>query len=234
MIESASTILGRSDFSLGLAFLAGMISLPHCAVMCGPILAVFAECKAFYQGGRVIGYTIVGAILGTLGAGVDEIGTFLSIQNLSLYAVIAAAFFVLVGVLRLGELFPAASKITAVIRRVFPGALGALAAGITSALLPCGVLFPLWAYAAVTGSAGRGAVAAFSFAVGTVPGLFFAQWLVRAFQAQAVFQKPILRWIGVVLLALGTVWVFADRSVLAAKRAQGETPQCHDPGPQRQ
>lgn len=233
MSESASILLARSDLSFGLAFLAGMISLPHCAVMCGPILAVFSEFKTAYQAGRVTGYTFLGGILGTVGAGVDKLGGFISIQNLSLYAVVLAAVLALFGALRLEERFPAVARISASVRRRFPGALGALFAGVISALLPCGILFPLWAYAAVTGSTWGGAGAGLSFALGTLPGLFLAQWILRRLRGQAFFQRPVLRWAGVLILLIGTVWVFADRSVLAAKRASGESAQCHDPGHNR-
>lgn len=81
------------------SFVAGLTTTPHCAVMCGPLFVLFGEGGPAYQIGRVLGYTTLGALAGLFGASLNLAGSFLEIQQASLYAM--ASLFVLYGVYHL-------------------------------------------------------------------------------------------------------------------------------------
>lgn len=57
-------------------------------------------------------------------------------------------------------------------------------AGTFSALLPCGVLIPLWLLAAGTGSAAGGALLTAGFVLGTLPGASLLAWSGRRFASK--------------------------------------------------
>ncbi|NVB40597.1 sulfite exporter TauE/SafE family protein [Pseudenhygromyxa sp. WMMC2535] len=152
----------------------------------GPTLA--------YQGARGLAYTALGAIAGLLGAGLDEGAGLLGLQRLS-----APLMGVTLIAIAIGSLWPRRAATTAGEGSLIslgagpskPGLIARLrlylaralrtrgltagaAAGLLSALLPCGWL---WAYvivAASTGSPGIGALVMAVFWAGSVPALLGA------------------------------------------------------------
>ncbi|HEY0971648.1 MAG TPA: sulfite exporter TauE/SafE family protein, partial [Gemmatimonadales bacterium] len=74
--------------TLALAVLvASLVGSPHCAGMCGPFVCFYAgagagarpvarwAAHAAYNGGRLLSYLALGALAGTLGAGLDAAGS---------------------------------------------------------------------------------------------------------------------------------------------------------------
>lgn len=181
----------------GAALLAGLTSSLHCFAMCGP-LACAGCAKAqpsqrvsvagAYQVARVGAYTLVGGALGLLGAGaLAAIGGSSALALPWLPWVMAGLL--IASALGLGERTPNLPGLSQALRaanragaRFSPRMRAAMMGGLTP-LLPCGLLYGLYASTLLTGSFGRGALVAGSFALGGVPALVLAQaqtsWLHR-------------------------------------------------------
>ncbi len=203
------SIPGESFFIAG-TFLAGIFYLPHCSVMCGPLVLLFKNRGVSYQVGRLLGYTAVGALLGIVGQSLEQAGLLLSIQNGSLYG--AALFMILYGIyLALPArwkfrtpswVYRPAGWIASLRQHSrIPASLSVFLAGTLSALLPCGVLYPVWALAAGAGSPLSGAGIGLSFVLGTIPGLLVIQFLAsRAEHRIAFFQTRKIKYAATAIL----------------------------------
>lgn len=174
MIATASAVL-----------LASLLGSLHCAAMCGGLVAAYAGTQgsaathAAYNLGRLAAYVLLGLAAGALGgafshtaalAGVQQGAALLSGLLLSAWG--AHAMLVALGCLRpLRAPAPLVRAFgTALARARSLPALGrAAAAGLLSALLPCGWLWAFVATAAGAGRPGAGAAVMATFWLGTVP-----------------------------------------------------------------
>jgi sulfite exporter TauE/SafE/plastocyanin domain-containing protein len=127
----------------------------------------------FYNGGRIISYTIVGGIVGALGSAFS----FSPILK-GVIAAAAGLFMVVLGLKMLGVVskIPSASRLLPAAIRESVGRWGAgfrrrgpFAVGLLNGLMPCGPLQTMQLYALGTGSAFAGALSMFIFSAGTVP-----------------------------------------------------------------
>jgi sulfite exporter TauE/SafE/copper chaperone CopZ/plastocyanin domain-containing protein len=129
----------------------------------------------FYNGGRLISYTVVGAAAGALGSVISLTGAMRGMVQL-----IAGVFMVIMGINMLG-FFPGLRKFIPRMPRFFARAVetekergkSPLIVGLLNGLMPCGPLQAMQLYALSTGSPVGGAVAMFLFSAGTVPLMFF-------------------------------------------------------------
>lgn len=176
------------------AVVVGIASSVHCFAMCGPLacsgLATFRNgdngqaakrkrraITAAYQLGRLGSYSLVGALLGLVGASVSSLLSF-SIRPY-LPWVMAATLVVtalelgkkLPSIPGLGRAFALLGRLTA---KLSPIARSATIGALTP-LLPCGLLYGISAAALATGAAGSGALVMGGFALGSGPALLLAQ-----------------------------------------------------------
>jgi sulfite exporter TauE/SafE len=178
-------------------FVVGMLTSVHCVAMCGGIAlsqsvgAGIAGAEGnrkklmpgfLYNGGRVVSYTIVGGIVGALGAAFS----FSPVLK-GIIAAAAGLFMILLGLKMLGLL-------SGLPRRIIPAPLGRavgrfssalgkrgpFAVGVLNGLMPCGPLQTMQLYALGTGGFVAGALSMFIFSIGTVP-------LMLAFSFAAAF-----------------------------------------------
>jgi uncharacterized protein len=182
---------------LWLSFVAGMFGSLHCVGMCGPIVLAYATQRRaaqadaprgvlatlpmhlLYNGGRVLSYAAVGAVVGALG------GTITSLRGIGVWvSVVAGVVTIVAGVLLLG-IFSTSSlwkggerswfrrfhlrTIGRVLALRSPGA--PLLIGLLTPFLPCGLLYAMVISAAATGSAWNGAMMMLAFGAGIVPAL---------------------------------------------------------------
>lgn len=190
-----------ASLGYGMLFVVGLLTSVHCVAMCGGIslsqsVAKLGDARTgkggdaaaastaggtikklmpglLYNGGRIVSYTIVGGLVGALGAAFSF--------SPALKGAIAAAaglFMILLGLKMLGVLsgLPQVSRLVpAPIRNVagrFSSALGSrgpFAVGLLNGLMPCGPLQTMQLYALGTGSLWAGALSMFIFSLGTVP-----------------------------------------------------------------
>ncbi len=171
--------------------LASLLGSPHCAGMCGPFVAMTIGSRAgdsatrivsqaAYHGGRLLTYTLLGALAGALGAALDQAAALAGIQRFA--TVLAGALMIGFGSLALlrslGLRIPLLPRSASLQNAVFAGHRAAatlaptgraLCVGCMSTLLPCGWLYAFVITAAGTGGALRGALTMLAFWLGTLP-----------------------------------------------------------------
>lgn len=159
----------------------------HCVGMCSPfVLFVARRCgseqsrgaalasQLWYTGGRVVTYSVLGAIAGALGGLVEIAGALLGIQRAA--AVIAGAMLVLWAAVGLSDALPGLYSGGALFARVSHQLKGrvpghAFTIGLFLGLLPCGLLYSAVLAAVSRGGPLQGALALACFGLGTAPAL---------------------------------------------------------------
>jgi len=177
----------EDGLSFGSMFMLGLLGTGHCLGMCGPlVLALPARIGKFsahllYNLGRILTYTLVGAVLGAIGAG---FGTMKSVTEVQfVIAVVAAVFMVAMGLSRLHILpepewmvSPNLQKVPfygRVLRQVLVGkkSITIFAAGLLLGFIPCGLSYGAFAMALPSGGPLEGGLLVLAFGLGTYPGL---------------------------------------------------------------
>lgn len=169
------------------AFTLGLIGSTHCLGMCGPLALAVPLSKtqrlamAFqalkYNLGRVLTYTLLGAVFGLLGMGVQMAG-YQKIFSIALGVLLLfAAVFTLNWESRLANSSPLARFFNFIKRQI--GRLlhnnsrqPHLLIGIFNGFLPCGMVYLAIAGAVTTGSVANGMLFMALFGLGTIPLMF--------------------------------------------------------------
>lgn len=175
---------------LGTVFVASLLGSLHCVGMCGPF-ALLASADperrksavlptAAYSFGRLVTYSIVGAIFGTLGMALNAGSSFSNWQQSATY--VAGALMVVVGIIALARCLGWKIKLPRIMSpfqkvlqsgfrktREMQPVNRALVIGLLTSLMPCGWLYTFAITAAGTGSPLWGAVLMATFWAGTVP-----------------------------------------------------------------
>ena len=211
-----SMLLDGSIGAVGLIALA-IGAQAHCALMCGPIASTVKR-PALYTLGRVLSYGIVGAIVGWLGA-IARPEPWLSIT----FAIVASTV-VITSVLKIrlirgpAWLTQASSRIMAALYRIGPFALG-----FGTPLLPCGQLWSVMGFAALSGSPWNAAAIGSGFALASTPGIL-SFGLVRGFVERSISKKQ--RWIQTAATAVLIIFMCTASAqfVWTSYRLQHEDP----------
>jgi sulfite exporter TauE/SafE/copper chaperone CopZ len=164
--------------SFGTLFLVGLSTSPHCLGMCGGIL--LSACAGRegrkaqlgaalgYNGGRMISYTVLGAVFGALGTVLTYTLSMKSMLFTMLGLIVALLGLNMWGLLPALPSVPgeqnAACRLPDKLRRQTP-----LLVGLLTGLMPCGALYAAWLCAMSSGSAAKGAQLMLAFSLGTVP-----------------------------------------------------------------
>ena len=173
------------------AFLAGMVTSLHCAGMCGPLACylapkpgsgtAFATIAGLYQMGRLLSYTLLGALAGGLGM-VAMQWTEQYQYSLVRFLPWGLVLFFLLVALRADRFFPKPTFLSSAVRHLqkrgqaLARPQAALLTGFFTPLLPCGPLYAVFFVALMTQSPLRGAEFLLLFGMGTLPLL----WIVQA------------------------------------------------------
>jgi hypothetical protein len=177
-------------------FMLGILGTGHCIGMCGPLVIAFPSRSGgfvshlYYHLGRIITYTVIGSVIGGIGAGLAEIATVTGgnypvwVTRIQMGASIVAAIFLLIfGLARLGIIrepgwmnLASPNKIPGY-RKLLKSSFTKkrqtemLLLGMMMGLLPCGLSFGAFSRVLPSGSPIHGAAMVFIFALGTLPGL---------------------------------------------------------------
>lgn len=202
----------------GILLVIGLINSLHCITMCGGInlsLCVAYKSKSenkaaqllpslLYNSGRVISYTIIGGIVGTLGSVIN-----ISSGTRGVGAIIAGTFMVLMG-LNMLNVFPGLRKIVLKMPKIFGNAVysgvgskGPFIVGLLNGLMPCGSLQTMQLYALGTGSFISAALSMFFFSLGTVP-LMFSFGAVSSMLSKR-FTANMMKMSAVLVMSVGAV-----------------------------
>jgi uncharacterized protein len=226
--------------SFGLAFAIGAVaSVSTCmAVTGGLLVAAAAKYNAshgqltgtqrfkphlYFNAGRLISYTLLGAAIGALGSAFT-----LSVEASAILIIAASGVMVVMG-LQMLSLFPRraslirmpkflAHKIHDLSERNTKGA--AFVLGALTFFLPCGFTQALQLYVLAKGSAATGAIVMLGFALGTLPALLSLS--VLSSFVSGVFRKHFLRLAGAAVVLLGIFNVQSGLNLGAV--AIGSTP----------
>ncbi len=185
-----------SNVDLISMFMLGLLGTGHCIGMCGPLVVALPgqfggwTAHLIYHLGRIGTYSLVGGILGMVGSVLTRIAEQQALSPMVWIAriqvsvsVFAAVFLLLFGLARLGLVREPAWMARATPQKV-PGYRSALQGvlkqnalswlmvmGLMMGLLPCGLSYAAFARTLATGCFAAGALMAFSFGLGTLPGL---------------------------------------------------------------
>jgi sulfite exporter TauE/SafE len=213
-----------------LVFLAiGALGGAHCLGMCGPLVGLYADRMdggavrqhALFNLGRTVGYTLVGFLLGGVGALVFDAASFASVSApvRGVAGVAAGAFILVTGatyaaggtahgrsIPGLSGLFSRVSTLLTTHVDRWVGGPRIVGLGMVHALLPCPILYPVYLYVLAAGSPLWGAVSLAAVGLGTFPTLFASGLAVGRLDALApVTRTRLHRVLGAVFLLLGYV-----------------------------
>ncbi len=214
---------------LGAALAAGLAGSAHCFAMCGGMagaLAMRARNAAatprgaslqavLHQIGRVSGYTMAGALVGTFSQGAQW---FLQLADATAALRVAAGVLMLLLALRLltgrNVLAPLERAGMHLWRRLHPLSLRAARStawyasfllGLLWGWLPCGMVYSVLLMSATSGGTAAGAATMASFGIGTLPAMLVSSLILT--QLPRVSAGPFLRAASGGLLALFGSWM---------------------------
>lgn len=230
-------------------FLIGLLGGTHCVGMCGGIVSALSVSRTLqlpgqkpatqwplqlaYNGGRITGYTLAGALAGAIGGMGLMLENIMPVQ-MGLYI---AANLMLIGLgLYLTGLTQALSwieglgqklwrRIQPLTARYLPAKSPAQAfpLGLLWGFLPCGLVYSVLAMALVSGSVWRGAGMMLTFGLGTLPNLLLAGMLLQ--RSREFTRKPLVRWVaGLLVLGFGIFGLF-NATTLGGRLWEGVV--CH-------
>ncbi len=157
-------------------FVIGFLTGTHCIAMCGGILLSQSTggsalaASACYNGGRVVSYTVMGAVFGALGMVITY-----TMQTKSLVFTMVGILVAIIGINMWGllpglrALMPQQSSFCSVTAGRKRLAARPLIVGLLTGVMPCGSMYAMWLFAMSSGSMGRGALIMLAFSLGTVP-----------------------------------------------------------------
>ena len=177
------------------AFSFGLVGSLHCASMCGAF-ALISRGHPAWQGGRVLVYGVLGAVVGAVG---DQFAASSWPPALRWFPwILAAAALVLSTAKLLGwapttgsrwaRMAGSLSGRAARLGQRFPRPVALSLLGASSALLPCGLLWAALGIAATSGGGGAGLGTMLAFGLGTSPALAAV-----ALSASRLAARPTLR-----------------------------------------
>jgi len=175
----------QSSMGYGMLFVIGLLTSLHCVAMCGGInLAQSANASKsggstilpnfMYNLGRVVSYTIIGGVVGALGAVISLGGGFRGAV-----AIFAGVFMMIMG-LNMLDVFPWLRRFNIKMPKFISRKIdhnkakshSSFYVGLLNGLMPCGPLQSMQLFALSTGSFFGGALSMFLFSLGTVPLMF--------------------------------------------------------------
>ena len=207
------------NMGYGLLFVVGLLTGFHCISMCGGFVISYTAKNAqegksshtshlFYGLGKIISYTVIGAIFGLIGSFIAFTPSLRGIAG-----IIAGIFLLLFG-LKMLNLIPFLRKIqfkmpSFLLRFVgreqkknsSPFVIGLL----NGLMIACGPLQAIYIMAAGTGSMVEGAKLLFIFALGTLPVMLGFGYFASYISSKAT--QKILKASGVIVIVLGLLMV---------------------------
>ncbi len=208
----------------GLIFVTGALASLHCVGMCGAVVLAYSMQSqsgetperggaargiirhGAYNGGRVLSYAALGALLSAAGlrlAWVKNAGEYLSIG--AGVVMIVAAIAMLGWVSIPARVSIGGGLLTRLHARVLRGTSPAhtLALGLLTPLLPCGLLYGMLAKAAAADTVGAGALTMAVFGLGMTPSLVALGGFSSLFSAR--FRRGAERLAAVSIMLMGIV-----------------------------
>ena len=229
---------------LWLVLVASLAGSVHCAGMCGVFVAFAVGAdkpdtprrwllNGSYHLGRLVTYTLLGAICGAIGIAIDRGGTLVGLHRFA--AIMAGVIIVLFGLVGIARVLgvsvkkssfpPAVQRAIAWVMRMamkLEPAPRALVIGLLTTLLPCGWLWAFAVVAAGTADPLMGAAVMAAFWLGTVP--ILAGLGLGVGSLMRVIKPRLAMVMSIAIVCLG-VWTIFSRMEMSAMAHDG----AHDP-----
>ncbi|MFA7571804.1 MAG: sulfite exporter TauE/SafE family protein [Sulfurimonadaceae bacterium] len=212
---------------LSIITIAILGSFGHCVGMCGGIVIAYSSTKVqsnwnkskqtlshiLYSLGRVVTYTILGALFGFLGS----VTTFNSTTN-GLFLIFTGLIMLLVGLSLFGKLKFLTLIEHSVSKQVWyqksfkkliasNSLMSFYLLGMLNGLLPCGFVYFFAITAASTGSALYGALVMLVFGLSTIPALFSLGFFVGLFK-QSEFRNLMIKLASIAVILYGIYIIY--------------------------
>ena len=215
------------------AFLVALLGGVHCVGMCGGIVAAttlglpeqkrsrYRDLLPYllaYNSGRIVSYTVAGALVGGLGSLAANLPTVYLVQRF--LQGFAAAFLVLLGLYIAGWWSGLATveraggwllwrHLQPLGRRLLPvsSPSRALQLGLLWGWLPCGLVYSVLIWTVSAGSATRGALLMLSFGLGTLPALLAMGTFAGALSD--LVRRPLVRQLAGAAIIIFGIWMLA-------------------------
>lgn len=182
------------------AFMLGLAGVGHCMGMCGGIAAALnlsgkrsIAITLAYHGGRILSYTLLGALLGFLAGSIEIQAWTIGLRYLAAFLLIGMGLYIanwwqgMQLLERLGsKLWQPAQRMSSrwlPIRHTYQ----ALALGLCWGLMPCGLIYSSLAWAATAQHAPSSALMMLCFGLGTLPGMLAVSF--GAARVQALLKR---------------------------------------------
>lgn len=212
-----------AELTLPLAFMAGLAGAGHCWTMCGGLVGglfvgrrcsgggcqsvgVMLQPHLGYHAGRVLAYTLLGALAAGIGQAIVLTGE-VGLAQAVLY-IVAGGLVVLSGALTMRGSAGCAGRTIggtkAAVRAAHPANFAV--AGFINGLMPCALVFSLTLKATTAPSITTGAAWLFVFGLGTVPAMALAGGLAHWLGAQALVWLRRAAAVLVIGLGLQAIW----------------------------
>lgn len=221
-------------FNIIIAFNLGLFSTLHCLGMCGGIVTALslgipqnkiisrAGIVLSYNLGRILSYTIAGALAGAVGSGITK--TLMPVSGHLVLQYLAAVVLVLIG-LQLAGWLPSIKQVESLgfmlwrylqplAKHFLPvtNSYRGLMAGAIWGWLPCALVYSVLLWSLGSGGAPAGSLLMFSFGLGTLPGMFVAGMAGTSLRRQ--FEKKNTRRIaGAIIILFGIASPFIYSSM---------------------
>ncbi len=212
-----------AELTLPLAFMAGLAGAGHCWAMCGGLVGgLFIGCGCAgggcqtgglmlphlgYHAGRVLAYSLLGALAAGIGQAIVLTGE-VGLAQAVLY-VAAGMGVVLVGAVAMRGSVGCAARTDSLVlpmERMAHPTLKFGIAGFLNGLMPCALVFSLTLKAATAPSVATGAAWLLVFGLGTVPAMALAGGLAHWLGAQALVWLRRVAAVLVIGLGLQAIW----------------------------
>ncbi len=208
----------NAEMSYGLLFLVGLITGFHCISMCGGFVISYTTKNAkeglknhkshlMYGLGKLVSYTLIGAIFGLVGS----IVAFTPIMR-GIIGIVAGGFLILFG-LKMLNIFPILRKIqfktpkfiTKFIGQKQKNASPLIIGLLNGLMIACGPLQAIYILAAGTGNFIEGAKLLFIFGLGTLPVMLGFGYFTSLVSNKMT--NKILKFSGTIVIILGLIMV---------------------------
>jgi len=206
------------SLSLLTAVMLGLLGGAHCLGMCGGIAATVSIGHAGqsnntllllgYNSGRIVSYTLAGALIGQLGVLVDNQLAALIMRTVAGLMLIAMGLYIARWWQGLTKLERAGGvlwrHLQPFAKKLMPVRNGgqAIALGAVWGWLPCGLVYSTLIWSSAAGDWQQSAMLMAAFGIGTLPAMLLTGILAR--QAQAILQQAITQRIaGSLIIAFG-------------------------------
>ncbi len=199
------------------AFLFGFMGSFHCAGMCGPIALTLPKKgtglalrgKIFYNLGRIVTYSVLGAVIGLFGRSLSLTGFQKTVSIVSGVSILLIAGIPLISKKFKpfnGFLYSLTNSIKKVFRKMLQSdsKYSSLGIGLANGILPCGFVYLALGASLAMGSVGGSAGYMALFGLGTVPMMLFLTLTGQVLNFK--FQRYVRQAIPYIALVMG-VWL---------------------------